>query len=46
MDIDRAFDDLQQEVNAPPEAVAEARRRRNLFCSASGAKVKLSFTYA
>jgi Second Messenger Oligonucleotide or Dinucleotide Synthetase domain len=34
MDIDRAFDDLQQEVNAPPEAVAEARRRRNLFCSA------------
>lgn len=34
MNIDRAFDDLQQEVNAPPEAVAKARRRRNLFCSA------------
>jgi hypothetical protein len=34
MNIDRAFDDLQREVNAPPEAVAEARRRRNLFCSA------------
>src|SRR5215216_2170040 len=34
MDIDAAFDDLQTEVNASPEAVKEARRRRNLFCDA------------
>jgi Second Messenger Oligonucleotide or Dinucleotide Synthetase domain len=32
MDIETAFDTLQQNVNAPPDAVAEARRRRNMFC--------------
>lgn len=31
MDIEKAFDELQTEVNAPPEAVKEARRRRDLF---------------
>lgn len=31
MDISKAFDDLQTEVNAPPESVKEARRRRDLF---------------
>jgi hypothetical protein len=34
VDINAAFDQLQEEVNAPPEAVEEARRRRNLFCAA------------
>jgi hypothetical protein len=34
MDIDAAFDTLQQNVNAPPEAVEEARRRRDIFCEA------------
>jgi hypothetical protein len=31
MDLDKAFDDLQRAVNASPEAVKEARRRRDLF---------------
>ena len=31
MDISKAFDDLQREVNAPIESVREARRRRDLF---------------
>jgi predicted nucleotidyltransferase len=31
MDLVKAFQDLQNEVNADPEQVAEARRRRNLF---------------
>ena len=31
MDLEKAFQDLQQEVNADPDQVAEARRRRNLF---------------
>lgn len=34
MDINAAFDTLQQNVNAPPHAVEEARRRRNMFCDA------------
>lgn len=34
MDLNSAFDDLQQEVNANPRAVDEARRRRDLFCDA------------
>jgi Second Messenger Oligonucleotide or Dinucleotide Synthetase domain len=34
MDINAAFDTLQEEVNASAEAVKEARRRRNLFCEA------------
>jgi hypothetical protein len=31
MDISQAFDDLQKAVNASPDAVKEARRRRDLF---------------
>jgi hypothetical protein len=34
MDINAAFDALQEEVNAPLDAVEEAQRRRNLFCAA------------
>jgi hypothetical protein len=34
MDITGAFDQLQQEVNAPLDTVKEARRRRNMFCDA------------
>jgi hypothetical protein len=36
VDIDAAFDELQTEVNAPPESVTEARRRRDLFRDAFG----------
>lgn len=38
MDLDKAFDDLQRAVNATPEAVKEARRRRDLFLDALGAE--------
>jgi hypothetical protein len=44
MDIEAAFDDLQQEVNAPPEAVKEARRRRDLFQDAFGGEDDVSET--
>jgi hypothetical protein len=36
MDISKAFDDLQTAVNASPESVKEARRRRDLFRNAFG----------
>jgi hypothetical protein len=34
MDINKAFDDLQREADAAAEHVREARRRRDVFCSA------------
>jgi hypothetical protein len=34
VDIEKAFDSLQRTVNADPEMVKEARRRRNLFIDA------------
>jgi hypothetical protein len=36
MDLSKAFDDLQTVVNAPPESVRKARRRRDLFRDAFG----------
>jgi hypothetical protein len=44
MDIDAAFDDLQSKVNAPPEAVKEARRRRDLFRDAFGGEADVTET--
>ena len=38
MDINAAFDKLQQNVNASPEAVTEARRRRDLFRGTFGSE--------
>ncbi len=46
MDIDKAFDDLQKAVNASPEAVKEARRRRDLFRDAFGGEADVNETIA
>jgi hypothetical protein len=33
MSVESGFDELQTTVNVPPDALAEARRRRNVFCT-------------
>src|SRR5262245_42744846 len=44
MDLNKAFDDLQRTVNASPEAVKEARRRRDLFRDAFAAEADVAET--
>ncbi len=44
MKPETAFDTHQSEVNAEPDNVREARRRRNFFCAAFGAQADVTET--
>jgi hypothetical protein len=46
MDINKAFDDLQREADAAPEHVREARRRRDVFCSAFAGEDEVDEVFA